>query len=436
MERIRVLIMGAAGRDFHNFNVVYREDPSFEVVAFTATQIPNIEGRRYPAELAGSHYPEGIPIYPEAELIQRIDELNVQEVVFAYSDVSHAYVMSRASQVIAAGAHFKLLGAVPTMLEARVPVVSICAVRTGSGKSQTTRRIRRILAGRGKRTVVVRHPMPYGDLASQRVQRFSSIEDMDRHQCTIEEREEYEPHIVEGAVVYAGVDYEEILRQAEREADVVLWDGGNNDLPFYRSDLEIVVADPHRAGHELEYHPGEANLRRAQVVVLNKVDSADLVAIETVRENIARVNPKATVVEAASPLFVDDPALVRGKKVLAIEDGPTITHGEIPYGAAVLAARRFGMSELVDPRPYAVGTLRETFSAYSHLGPALPAMGYGEKQVKDLEATINGSDAELVVFATPVDLRRLVRLEKPAVRVRYELQEIGKPDLEEVLEPI
>jgi predicted GTPase len=433
MEKTRVLIMGAAGRDFHNFNVVYRNNPSFEVVAFTATQIPNIEGRRYPAELAGEQYPEGIPIHAEEDLTRLIKELEIQEVVFSYSDVSHVYVMNRACEVLAAGADFKLLGARSTMLEAKVPVVSVCAVRTGCGKSQTTRKVRQILAEKDKRSVVVRHPMPYGDLVKQRVQRFSSYEDLEAHECTIEEREEYEPHLAEGAVVYAGVDYEAILREAEKEADVVLWDGGNNDLPFYRADIEIVVTDPHRAGHELEYYPGEANLRRAQVVVMNKIDSSDLDNIQIVRENIARVNPNATVIEAASPIFVDNPDAVRGKKVLAIEDGPTITHGEIPFGAAVLAARRFGMSGLVDARPHAVGTIRDTYEKYTHLGPALPAMGYGDQQIRDLEATINATDADVVVFATPVDFRQLVKLSKPAVRVRYELQEIGKPDLEDVL---
>lgn len=345
----------------------------------------------------------------------------------------HVYVMNQASRVLAAGADFKLLGPDRTMLESKVPVVSVCAVRTGSGKSQTTRKIRRILAAKGKRAVVIRHPMPYGDLASQRVQRFSSFDDLDRHQCTIEEREEYEPHLAEGAVVYAGVDYEEILKEAEKEADVILWDGGNNDLPFYRPTIEIVVADPHRAGHELEYYPGETNLIRADVVVLNKIDSAGLDDIQTLCENIFRSNPDAILIEAASPIFVENPDLVRGKKVLAIEDGPTITHGEIPFGAAVLASRRFGMSELVDARPHAVGSIRDTYVKYPHLGPALPAMGYGEGQIRDLETTINATDADLVVFSTPVDLRRLVKLTQPAVRVRYELQEIGKPDLEEVL---
>jgi len=433
MEQTRVLIMGAAGRDFHNFNVRYREDPGSRVVAFTAAQIPNIEGRRYPAELAGSNYPQGIPIYSEDELTHLIRTLEVDEVVFAYSDVSHNDVMHRASMTIAAGADFTLLGAKSTMLVAKVPVVSICAVRTGAGKSQTTRRVRHILAEKGKRVVVVRHPMPYGDLVKQRVQRFSTLQDLDRHECTIEEREEYEPHLVEGAVVYAGVDYQEILRQAESECDVLLWDGGNNDLPFYQPTIEIVVTDPHRAGHELTYHPGEANLLRAHVVIINKIDSADKDAIQLLRKNIATVNPKAMVIEAASPLFVEDGEKIRGKRVLAIEDGPTITHGGMAFGAATLAARRLGAAELVDPRPHAVGSLRDTFRKYPHLGSALPAMGYGEGQVRDLEATINACDAEIVVFATPVDLRHLVRISKPALRVRYEIQEIGKPDLEDAL---
>ena len=433
MEQTRVLIMGAAGRDFHNFNVRYREDPGSRVVAFTAAQIPNIEGRRYPAELAGPNYPQGIPIYSEDELTHLIRTLEVDEVVFAYSDVSHNDVMHRASMTIAAGADFTLLGAKSTMLVAKVPVVSICAVRTGAGKSQTTRRVRHILAEKGKRVVVVRHPMPYGDLVKQRVQRFSTLQDLDRHECTIEEREEYEPHLVEGAVVYAGVDYQEILRQAESESDVLLWDGGNNDLPFYQPTIEIVVTDPHRAGHELTYHPGEANLLRAQVVIINKIDSADKDAIQLLRKNIATLNPKAMVIEAASPLFVEDGEKIRGKRVLAIEDGPTITHGGMAFGAATLAARRLGAAELVDPRPHAVGSLRDTFRKYPHLGSALPAMGYGEGQVRDLEATINACDAEIVVFATPVDLRHLVRISQPALRVRYEIQEIGKPDLEDAL---
>ncbi len=433
MEKTRVLIMGAAGRDFHNFNVRYRSDARYEVVAFTATQIPNIEGRRYPAELAGSLYPQGIPIHSEDELAELVPKLGVDEVVFSYSDVSHNYVMHRASATIAAGADFKLLGARSTMLAAKVPVVSICAVRTGAGKSQTTRRVRRILAEKGRRVVVVRHPMPCGDLVKQHVQRFSSFEDLDRRDCTIEEREEYEPHLAEGTVVYAGVDYEQILRQAEAECDVLFWDGGNNDLPFYEPTVEIVVADPHRAGHELTYHPGEANLLRAQVIVINKMDSASKEGIQTLRSNIAASNPKAMVIEASSPLFVDDEEMIRGKKVLAIEDGPTITHGGMEFGAATLAAHRFGASELVDPRPHAVGSLRDTFEKYPHLGEALPAMGYGAKQIQELEATINGSEAEVVLFATPVDLRHLVKLDKPALRVRYELQEIGEPNLKDAL---
>ncbi len=433
MEKTRVLIMGAAGRDFHNFNVRYRSDARYEVVAFTATQIPNIEGRRYPAELTGSLYPQGIPIHSEDELAELVPKLSVDEVVFSYSDVSHNHVMHRASTTIAAGADFKLLGARSTMLDAKVPVVSICAVRTGAGKSQTTRRVRRILAEKGRRVVVVRHPMPYGDLVKQRVQRFSSLEDLDRHNCTIEEREEYESHLVEGTVVYAGVDYEEILRQAEAECDVLLWDGGNNDLPFYNPTVEIVVADPHRAGHELAYHPGEANLLRAQVIVINKMDSADKEGVRILRSNIAASNPKAMVIEASSPLFVDDEEMIRGKKVLAIEDGPTITHDGMAFGAATLAARRFGASELVDPRPHAVGSIRDTFEKYPHLGEVLPAMGYSAEQIQDLEATINSSGAEVVLFATPVDLRHLVKLDKPALRVRYELQEIGKPNLEDAL---
>ncbi len=433
MEKTGVLIMGAAGRDFHNFNVRYRSDARYEVVQFTATQIPNIEGRRYPAELAGSLYPQGIPIHSEDELAELVPKLSVDEVVFAYSDVSHNYVMHRASATIAAGADFKLLGARSTMLAAKVPVVSICAVRTGAGKSQTTRRVRRILTEKGRRVVVVRHPMPCGDLVKQHVQRFSSFEDLDRHDCTIEEREEYEPHLAEGTVVYAGVDYEEILRQAETECDVLLWDGGNNDLPFYEPTVEIVVADPHRAGHELTYHPGEANLLRAQVIVINKMDSASKEGIQTLRSNIAASNPKAMVIEASSPLSVDNEEMIRGKKVLAIEDGPTITHGGMEFGAATLAAHRLGASELVDPRPHAVGSLRDTFEKYPHLGEALPAMGYGAKQIQELEATINGSEAEVVLFATPVDLRHLVKLDKPALRVRYELQEIGEPNLKDAL---
>jgi predicted GTPase len=433
MRQERVIIMGAAGRDFHNFNVCFRDAPDYQVVAFTATQIPNIEGRRYPPELAGSLYPEGIPIYPEAELSDLIQRHQVDQVVFSYSDVSHEYVMHKASLVLAAGADFRLMGVGSTMLESGKPVVAVCAVRTGSGKSQTTRHVCDVLQQSGHKVVVVRHPMPYGDLVAQRVQRFATYEDLDRHKCTIEEREEYEPHIDRGVVVYAGVDYEPILRQAEREADVVVWDGGNNDLPFFRPDLHIVVADPHRPGHELRYHPGEANLRAADVVVINKVDTAGLEGITQVRESIRAVNPSAVVVEAASPIFVDASDAIRGKRVLVIEDGPTLTHGEMAYGAGVVAARRFGAAELVDPRPYAVRSIAATFEKYPHTGPLLPAMGYGDDQIRDLEETINATDCDLVLSATPIDLRRILKVRRPMDRVRYELQVIGRPTLEEIL---
>jgi predicted GTPase len=429
----RVVIMGAAGRDFHNFNVVFRDDPASQVVAFTAAQIPNIEGRRYPPELAGPRYPQGIPIHPEAELPRLIRELRPHQVVLAYSDLSHESVMHLASQVLAAGPDFRLIGPDASMLESRVPVVSVCAVRTGSGKSQTTRRVIRILRERGRKVVAVRHPMPYGDIARQRVQRFAALEDLDRHRCTIEEREEYEPHIAAGCVVYAGVDYGAILAEAEREAEVIVWDGGNNDLPFYRPRLEIVVADPHRPGHEVSYHPGEANLRRAHVVVINKVDTAAPEGIETVRRSIRALNPRAMVVEAASPITVDEPAAIAGKRVLAVEDGPTLTHGGMGYGAGVLAARKHGAAEVVDPRAYAVGSIRDTFAAYPGIGPLLPAMGYGDEQVRDLEATIEATPADVVLVATPVDLRRIVRIKKPALRVRYELEEVGHPDLVDAL---
>ena len=429
----RVIIMGAAGRDFHNFNVYFRDNPDYQVVAFTATQIPNIDERRYPPELAGSLYPEGIPIQPEEELTAMIRRRQVDQVVFAYSDVSHEYVMHKASQVLAAGADFRLMGANSTMLESRKPVVTICAVRTGAGKSQTTRHVCDVLQQMGKRVVVVRHPMPYGDLVAQAVQRFATYEDMDRHECTIEEREEYEPHIDRGLVVYAGVDYEAILHRAEEEADVVVWDGGNNDLPFYRPDLHIVVADPHRPGHELRYHPGEANLRAADVVVINKMDTASSEGIAQVQESIYAVNPQAVVVEAASPIFVEEPGAIRDKRVLVVEDGPTLTHGEMGYGAGVVAARRFGAAELVDPRPYAVGSIAAAFEKYPHIGPLLPAMGYSEEQMRDLEETINSTACDLVLVATPIDLRRLVDIRHPTDRVRYELQVIGQPTLEEIL---
>jgi len=430
---VRIVIMGAAGRDFHNFNTVFRQDSSSRVVAFTATQIPNIEGRRYPKELAGPLYPDGIPIHPESDLPRLIREQEVDQVIFAYSDVSHETVMHKASLVLACGADFRLIGPKATMLPAKVPVVSVCAVRTGSGKSQTTRRVAGILRAKGRRVVSVRHPMPYGDLVRQRVQRFAALEDLDRQQCTIEEREEYEPHIVAGGVVYAGVDYGAILAEAQEEADVILWDGGNNDLPFYRSDLEIVVVDPLRPGHERTYHPGEANLRRASVVVINKIDSAGPEGIDAVRRSIRELNPKAMVVDAASPLFVDGAEQIRGRRVLAVEDGPTLTHGEMKYGAGVLAAIRHGAAEVVDPRPYTVGTLTRTFEAYPGIGTLLPAMGYGEQQMRDLEATIARTPCDVVLVATPIDLRRVIEIRKPALRVRYELQEIGRPDLADAL---
>ncbi|MCS7283934.1 MAG: cyclic 2,3-diphosphoglycerate synthase [Anaerolineae bacterium] len=429
----RVIIMGAAGRDFHNFNVFFRDNPDYQVVAFTATQIPNIEGRRYPPELAGRLYPEGIPIYPEEELPDLIRRYGVDEVVFAYSDVSHEYVMHRASVALAAGADFRLMGFASTMLKSNKPVVAVCAVRTGSGKSQTTRHVCDVLRKMGKKVVVVRHPMPYGDLTTQVIQRFATYEDLDRYNCTIEEREEYEPHLDRGNVVYAGVDYERILRQAEAEADVVVWDGGNNDFPFFRPDLYIVVADPHRPGHETRYHPGETNLRAADVVVINKIDTATPEGVEGVRRSIREVNPRAIVVDAASPIFVEDPDAIRGKRVLVVEDGPTLTHGEMPYGAGVTAARRFGAAELVDPRPYAVGSIAETFQKYPHIGPLLPAMGYGREQIRELEETINATPCDLVLAATPIDLRRVLKVRYPVDRVRYELQVIGRPTLEEIL---
>ncbi len=429
----RVIIMGAAGRDFHNFNVYFRDNPDYQVVAFTATQIPNIEGRRYPPELAGRLYPEGIPIYPEEELTDLIHRYQVDQVVFAYSDVSHEYVMHKASQALVAGADFRLMGTKATMLTSRKPVVAICAVRTGSGKSQTTRHVCDVLRRTGKKVVVVRHPMPYGDLVAQTVQRFATYEDLDRYRCTIEEREEYEPHIDRGMVVYAGVDYKRILHQVEEEADIIVWDGGNNDLPFFRPDLHIVVTDPHRPGHEVRYHPGEANLRAADVVIINKVDTANPDGVAQVRQNVHAVNPEAIVIEAASPIFVENPQAIQGKRVLVIEDGPTLTHGEMAYGAGVTAAQHFGAAELVDPRPYAVGSIAEIFQKYPHIGPLLPAMGYGESQIRELEETINATPCDLVLAATPIDLRRLLKVRYPVDRVRYELQVIGQPTLEEIL---
>jgi predicted GTPase len=430
---IRTLIMGAAGRDFHNFNVFFRNNPDYEVVAFTATQIPDIDGRTYPAALAGRMYPKGIPIHAEDDLLQIIREQNVDQVVFAYSDVPHEYVMHKASMVLAAGADFRLMGEKSTQLKSSKPVVSICAVRTGAGKSQTTRRVSLILRGMGYRLAVVRHPMPYGDLEKQEVQRFANYADLDKHECTIEEREEYEPHIDNGIIVYAGVDYEKILRRAEQEVDIILWDGGNNDFSFYVSDLKIVVADPHRPGHESHYHPGEVNARDADVLVINKVDTADPQAVQQVRENLRRMNPAATIIEAASPILVDHPEQIKGKRVLVIEDGPTLTHGEMAYGAGFVAAKRFGAAEIVDPRPFAVGSIAATFAKFPKTGPILPAMGYGEAQMRDLEATIDKADADLVLVATPIDLTRVIRIKKPYQRVRYELEEIGKPTLEDIL---
>ncbi len=433
MSRTRVLIMGAAGRDFHNFNVYLRDNPAYEVVAFTASQIPDIHGRVYPPDLAGSLYPQGIPIYPETELEALISRMGVQQVILAYSDLSHQQVMAKASLALAAGPDFRLMGPAATMLSARVPVVAVCAVRTGSGKSQTTRRVADLLIASGKRVVVVRHPMPYGDLSAQASQRFATREDMDRYECTIEEREEYEPHLERGIVVYAGVDYERILREAEAEADVIIWDGGNNDLPFYKPDLHIVVADPLRAGHELDYYPGQVNVRMADVIVVNKVDSADAHSIAQVRQHAFEVNPDVMLIEAASPIFVEAPQAIQGKRVLVIEDGPTLTHGEMSYGAGVVAAKRFGAAEMVDPRPYAVGSITATYNAYPNIGSVLPAMGYGATQMHELQETINATPCDLVLIATPIDLGGLLDITHPAQRVRYELQEIGKPTLEDAL---
>jgi predicted GTPase len=433
MPSIRTLIMGAAGRDFHNFNVFFRNNPDYEVVAFTATQIPDIEDRTYPQELAGKLYPKGIPIHPEADLLALIKKLKVDQVIFAYSDIPHEVVMHKASMVLAAGPDFRLMGEKSTQLKSTKPVVSVCAVRTGSGKSQTTRRVSLILRDMGFKVAAVRHPMPYGNLIRQEVQRFATYEDLDEYECTIEEREEYEPHIDNGVIVFAGVDYEKILRLAEKEVDIVLWDGGNNDFSFYVSDLKIVVADPHRPGHESSYHPGEVNSRDADVLIINKVDTADPQAVIRVRENLRQLNPTAVVIEAASPLFVEDPSAIFGKRVLVIEDGPTLTHGEMAYGAGYVAARRFGAREIVDPRPFAIRSIAATYQKYPKTGPILPAMGYGEAQTRDLEATINASDVDLVIIGTPIDLTRVIKINKPSQRVRYELQEIGRPTLEDIL---
>lgn len=433
MSAIRTLIMGAAGRDFHNYNVYFRDNESYEVVAFTATQIPNIQDRRYPPVLAGALYPEGIPIFPETDLVELIKTREVDQVIFAYSDVTHEYVMHKASLVLSAGADFRLMGMNSTQLKSTKPVVSVCAVRTGAGKSQTTRRISQILIDMDYKVAVIRHPMPYGDLAKQAVQRFSEYGDLEKHECTIEEREEYEPHLDNGLIVYAGVDYGKILHQAEAEVDIVLWDGGNNDLPFYTPDYHIVLVDPHRAGHELKYHPGEVNARSADVFVINKVDTADPEDVIKVRDNLNSINQEAVVVEAASPLFVDDPQAIRGKRVLVVEDGPTLTHGEMAYGAGWVAARRFGAAEIINPRPYAVGSIKKTYEKYPTTGDVLPAMGYGSEQISELEQTINSVDADLVIIGTPIDLNRIVDIKKPSQRVRYELQEIGYPTLEDLL---
>ncbi len=433
MVKSKIIIMGAAGRDFHNFNTFFRDNDQYEVVAFTATQIPNIDDRKYPAQLAGDLYPDGINIYPEDELPELIKKFNVVEVIFAYSDVPYDYVMNTSAAVNAAGVDFKLMGPQKTMLKSNKPVIAVCAVRTGSGKSQTTRRVIELLQEAGKKVVAIRHPMPYGNLVEQKVQRFAELSDLDKHKCTIEEREEYEPHVVRGNVIYAGVDYEAILREAEKEADIIVWDGGNNDLPFYKPDLHITVLDPHRPGDELFYYPGEVNLRMADVIVINKIDTADNEDIRAVRESVFEVNPNATIVEAASPIFIDDYQLIRGKRVLAVEDGPTLTHGEMTYGAAVVAAEKFGALELVDPRPYTVGTITETYEKYPEIGSLLPAMGYDDQQIKDLEKTINQTECDVVIIGTPIDLRKLININKTAVRVTYELQEIGKPDLKETL---
>lgn len=433
---VRTVIMGAAGRDFHNFNVYFRENPDYDVVAFTATQIPGIEGRTYPPTLSGEHYASGIPILPEDDLPTIIKEKNVELVVLAYSDLSYADVMHRASIVLACGADFRLMGPLTTWLKSNLPVVSVCAVRTGAGKSTVSRAVSRSLKNVLGRVVVVRHPMPYGNLAKEVCERFATYEDMNRFECTIEEREEYEPHIDIGNIVYAGVDYAKILQEAEKEADAILWDGGNNDLPFYKPDLQIVVVDPHRPGDELGYYPGEANLRMADVVVINKVDTAAAKDVKTVRDNVRRVRPQATIIEAASEIQVDDKALIRRKRVVAVEDGPTVTHGGMKEGVGAIAARKFGAKTLIDPRKYAVGSIKRTYEKYPHLGKVLPAMGYGEKQIRELEQTIGSIDCDSLVLGTPIDLRRIMKLPKPAVRVRYEIRERTKPTLDEILRSV
>jgi predicted GTPase len=432
-----VIIIGAAGRDFHNFNTYFRDNELFNVVAFTAAQIPDIDGRKYPSQLAGKLYPEGIPIYAEQDLPHLIKELKTDICVFSYSDVTYQKVMSVSAIVNASGANFMLLGPKDTMVKSTKPVISVCAVRTGCGKSQTSRRVIEILMAKGLKVVAVRHPMPYGNLVEQKVQRFATVEDLAKHKCTVEEMEEYEPHVVRGNVIYAGVDYEAILRAAENDpkgCDIVLWDGGNNDFPFYKPDLAITVTDPHRAGHELTYYPGEVTLRMADVVVINKIETADAKNIQTVRENIAKVNPNAMVIDGASPIKVDNPELIRGKRVLVIEDGPTLTHGEMKIGAGTVAAQKYGAAEMVDPRPFTVGKLTTTFQIYPNIGTLLPAMGYGDQQLQDLEATINRTDCDSVIIATPIDLNRIIKITKPNTRVYYDLQEIGDPNFDQVLD--
>jgi predicted GTPase len=437
MLKRNVIIIGAAGRDFHNFNTYFRDNELYNVVAFTAAQIPDIDGRKYPAGLAGKLYPDGIPIYSESDLPRLIKELKVTDCVFAYSDVTYQKVMSMSAIVNAAGANFMLLGWQETMVKSTKPVIAVGAIRTGCGKSQTSRRVIELLMKKGLKVVAVRHPMPYGNLMDQKVQRFAKVEDLEKHQCTVEEMEEYEPHVIRGNVIYAGVDYEAILRAAENDpsgCDVVLWDGGNNDFPFYHPDLMITVTDPHRAGHELKYYPGEVTLRLADVVVINKMDSSAPGDIQTVRESIEKVAPKAIVVDGASPIRVDDPSVIKGRRVLVVEDGPTLTHGEMKIGAGVVAARKFGAAELIDPRPFTVGKLTETFEKYPNIGTLLPAMGYGEQQLRDLETTINNTDCDAVVIGTPIDLNRIIKIKKPSTRVWYDLQEIGSPNLEEVID--
>lgn len=436
LEKTRVIIMGAAGRDFHNFNVYFKRNVAYRVMAFTATQIPGIEKRIYPPKFAGSQYPDGIPIYPEKRLPELIKKHKINQVIFAYSDVSYEYVMHKASIALAAGADFRLMAALTTMLEAKVPVVTVCAVRTGAGKSQTSRRVYKILRSKGYTVVVVRHPMPYGDLRKRVCQRYSTLKDLDACKCTIEEREEYEPYIELGAVVFAGVDYEKILHRAEKEADIIIWDGGNNDLPFFKPYLHIVISDPHRPGHEIKYHPGETNLRLANIIIVNKVRTANPKNVETVKKNVREINPKATIIEAASSITVDNPELVRGKRVLVVEDGPTLTHGGMKYGAGTLAAKSFGAEEIVDPRPYAVGSIAETYKKYPHLEAVLPALGYMAEQKRELETTINSTPCDIVVLGTPANLGNFLNLNKPITRARYKLQEIGSPNLEEILSKI